>query len=47
MLVTYMEELFGQGFMTTEFGQMTAAILVVGCVFLIVKTFLGWFKEIF
>lgn len=47
MFITYLEELLGEGFCDSEFGMMIAGVLVVACAYILVKTVLGWFKEIF
>lgn len=47
MIIEYVETLFGEGFCNTEFGTMVAAVMVTCCVFMVFKTVLGWFREMF
>ena len=47
MFLTYLEELLGEGFTETEFGMMVAGVFAVALIYILVKTVLGWFREVF
>lgn len=46
MITTYIDELLGEGFCSSEFGIMVAGVIVIALAFILVKTLVGWIKEI-